>query len=429
MSINERKDKSGKIQEVDLGLAENEQQALDECRHTVADDAELNDMRDATLARYLRANKWQVEPAVKQLKEYLKWRKDNNIDSITDNPMFPSREMIRTIIPYAYHNTDKEGRPLYIEKTGMIATAALADSKIVNPQHLLRSHIYGVEMLQKAMHEESLKRGTRVNGITTILDMNGLGFHHRGCMMTLKECMDFDQKYYPEYLGKLYVINTPWVTPYLYQAVQVFLDEVTKSRIQIVSGNPSEFLLQHIAPENLPIEYGGTCDGTACRHGGHEGISPVKGCLDVLDSSTIKAAEIEGLDSQTVAYDFEKVLSASATGTGETFTWYFEVADGYDIDFSVELLPVSGVQESDPNKRVYVQKVERLKVGQGTFKAPYPNAKVILRWDNNFSYFTSKNIKYTCSVVTDSSHLDTIVQASSSSSASSSSGSAAKPGQ
>jgi hypothetical protein len=46
-------------------------QALNECRRLIADDADLNDLRDATLARYLRHNSWNVEPAIQQLKEYL----------------------------------------------------------------------------------------------------------------------------------------------------------------------------------------------------------------------------------------------------------------------------------------------------------------------------------------------------------------------
>jgi hypothetical protein len=46
-------------------------QVLAECRAAIQGDAELDDLRDATLARYLRHNSWVVEPAIKQMKEYL----------------------------------------------------------------------------------------------------------------------------------------------------------------------------------------------------------------------------------------------------------------------------------------------------------------------------------------------------------------------
>jgi hypothetical protein len=118
----------------------------------------------------------------------------------------------------------------------MIATAALADPALCPPEHLMHSHIYGVEYMMRRMQEMSLARGQRVNGICTILDFEGLGFHHRQCLGVLKVLLDFDKQYYPEYLGKLYIINCPWVGPYLYTAVQVFLDEVTKSRVSLGEG-------------------------------------------------------------------------------------------------------------------------------------------------------------------------------------------------
>jgi len=409
MSLNEVKDKTGKIAEVPLGLSDHEQQVLNETRAAIANDSELDNLRDATLARYLRHNSWVSEPAIKQLKEYLAWRKANNVDRVLDAADVQAKETIRTVIPYAYHGEDKEGRPIYIEKTGMIATAALADPVISPASAIMHSHIYGVELLQKYMYENSLKTGKRVNGICTILDFNGLGFHHRACIHVLKEMMEFDSKYYPEYLGKLYVINVPWVGPYLYSAVQLFLDNVTKQRIQIISGDPSEFLLSVIDADQLPQEYGGNCTGDRCKHGGLGDCLGLKGCADVLDASKLRPAgapDESGLDSQEISYDFEKVLQAAKEG--DIFSWYFEVAGdaGYDIDFSVELLPASGVRDADPTRRVLLEKVQRLKTGKGSIKAPGPGAKILFRWDNNFSWMASKTIKYTLSVQSPSDALD-----------------------
>ena len=100
----------------------------------------------------------------------------------------------------------------------------------------------------------------------------------------------------------------------------------------------------------------------------------MKGCIDVLDQSNLAAVEVSGLDSQEVSYDFEREVQAGAEG--EVFTWYFDVANAYDIDFSVELLPISGQKEANESKRVLIQKVARLTTGKGSFKAPYANAKV-----------------------------------------------------
>jgi len=242
--------------------------------------------------------------------------------------------------------------------------------------------------------------------------LEGLGFQHRQCLAVLKVLLDFDKQYYPEYLGKLYIINCPWVGAYLYTAVQVFVDEVTKARIQIISEDASEFLLSQISPDNLPIQYGGNCNGDRCKHGGLGNSFPaVKGCIDVLDSSKLKPhgapEDASGLDSQEISYDFEKVVAASKEG--DVFTWYFEVLNGYDIDFSVELLPVNGVRESNESKRVLIQKVARLRSGKGTFKAPFAGAKLLFRWDNNFSWMAGKSLKYTVQCQTPTSELNSLM--------------------
>jgi hypothetical protein len=424
MALNERKDKTGKIKEVPLELNNNQTNALNECRKLSAGDADIEDLRDATLCRFLRHNDWKAAPSITQMKEYLRWRKDTNVDTILENAAFPSRDIIRTIVPYAYHCFDKDGRPIYIEKTGQIAAAALADPSICNPDHFLHSHIYGVELMQRRMYEMSLQKGERVNGITTILDLAGLGFHHRQCVYVLKQALNFDKKYYPEYLGKLYVINAPWVTPYIFQAVQMFLDEATKERIHMVPGYPAEFLLQHIDAESLPAEYGGKCTGKNCQHGGlGADCALVPSCVDTLDSSKLKpvlspssaaSAAAAGLEEQLVSYEFETVVSSSSGGNDETFTWYFEEKTNLDLDFSVLLLPVNGVKETDENKKVYIQKTERVRQSKGSFKAPYPNAKLLFRWDNNFSWMAKKNIRYMVSCINDDSHnMDAILSSSS----------------
>ncbi len=265
--------------------------------------------------------------------------------------------------------------------------------------------------MQRRMYDISLRTGARVNGICTILDFDGLGFHHRTCLHVLKEMMDFDKKYYPEYLGKLYIINVPWVGPYLYSAVQVFLDEVTKTRIQIISGDPKEFLTSVIAPGELPAQYGGNCDGSKCGHGGMGANFPgLKGCIDEIDASNLRPAgapDESGLDTQEISYDFEKTVASESEG--DVFSWYFEIAGeaGYDIDFSVELLPASGVRDSDPSRRVYLEPVARLKTSKGSFKSPGAGAKLLFRWDNNFSWMASKKLKYTVSCQKPSQVLDT----------------------
>ena len=60
-------------------------------------------------------------------------------------------------------------------------------------------------------------------------------------------------------MGKFYIINAPWSFTAVWAAVKPWLDEVTVSKIQILSSDYKGELLKQIPAENLPKEFGGTC--------------------------------------------------------------------------------------------------------------------------------------------------------------------------
>lgn len=72
------------------------------------------------------------------------------------------------------------------------------------------------------------------------------------------------QNRYPETMGKFYIINAPWAFSAVWVVVRPWLDEVTVAKIEILGGGYKEALLSQIPKENLPTEFGGTCE---CRGG------------------------------------------------------------------------------------------------------------------------------------------------------------------
>jgi len=70
---------------------------------------------DTILIRFLRARKLNLKDSFKMFTEYLKWRKEEDIDYIKTFE-FPEEDKIKQYYPHTFHNTDKLGRPLYIEK-------------------------------------------------------------------------------------------------------------------------------------------------------------------------------------------------------------------------------------------------------------------------------------------------------------------------
>jgi hypothetical protein len=67
------------------------------------------------------------------------------------------------------------------------------------------------------------------------------------------------QNYYPEMLGKMFIINAPMLFTAVWSVVKQMLDEVTVNKIQILGSGYKSTLLQTIEAENLPDFLGGSC--------------------------------------------------------------------------------------------------------------------------------------------------------------------------
>lgn len=66
------------------------------------------------------------------------------------------------------------------------------------------------------------------------------------------------QDNYPEILGKMYIINAPFIFSGIWLIVKPWLDEKTKAKIKILGSGYQKELLSQIDAENLPDFLGGT---------------------------------------------------------------------------------------------------------------------------------------------------------------------------
>jgi len=387
MSINERKNPQIIETSLDsLSLSPSQLSSFSALRSSLHSlSASHDDITDFTLIRFLKAASFDAAVTQSAFLTYLSWRTTKKLDKVLDSPPFKI-DVINRLVPYSYHGYDREGRPIYIEKTGKIHCAALSDESILTMDEFLDSHIWGIENLMVRAHQSSLKLGKRVETFTSLIDMQGLGFHHRGALPLLKSCLELDAKYYPEFIGKLYVLNVPWLAPYLYQAATPFVPVDVRARVHVL--NDFSTLPELFAPEQLPKEYGGRCGLPECRRvaGSTEAT-----CVIEHDASAIlalvKTAD-DGFDKQHVASDFTRTFSCDAQGG--TFTWFFECDGGFDIDFSVEI--------SDTKGKRFAKIPSRCTTNRGSYTAKGVCA-MLFKWDNTFSWMNEKDIKYAIGVV------------------------------
>jgi CRAL/TRIO domain len=134
--------------------------------------------------------------------------------------------------------------------------------KITTAERMLQNLVYEYEKLaDPRLPACSRKTGQLLETCCTIMDLKGVGIISVPSVYGyLRQASAISQNYYPERLGKLYLINAPWGFSSVFSVVKGFLDPVTVDKIHVLGFNYKMELLEQVPAENLPVEFGGTCE-------------------------------------------------------------------------------------------------------------------------------------------------------------------------
>ena len=107
----------------------------------------------------------------------------------------------------------------------------------------------------------SRKAGTLLETCCTIMDLKGVGITKVSSVYSyVKLASAMSQNYYPERLGRLYLINAPWGFSGVFNIIKGWLDPVTVEKIHVLGSGYQKELLAQVPAENLPKIFGGSCD-------------------------------------------------------------------------------------------------------------------------------------------------------------------------
>lgn len=107
----------------------------------------------------------------------------------------------------------------------------------------------------------SRKFGQLLETCCSIMDLKGVGLSKVSSVYSyVKQVSAISQNYYPERLGRLYLINAPWGFSSVFSIVKGYLDPVTVKKIHVLGTSYQKELLDQIPAENLPKDLGGTCE-------------------------------------------------------------------------------------------------------------------------------------------------------------------------
>ncbi|KAK3385009.1 CRAL-TRIO domain-containing protein [Podospora didyma] len=213
-----------------------------------------------TLLRFLRARKFDVTLAKNMFVDCEKWRQETHLDEMVPTWEYPEKEEMFQYYPQYYHKTDKDGRPVYIEQLGGIDLTAMY--KITTAERMLTNLAVEYERLSDPrLPACSRKSGVLLETCCTIMDLKGVGLTKAPQVYSyVKQASGLSQNYYPERLGRLYLINAPWGFSTVWGVIKGWLDPVTVQKIHVLGSGYQKELLAQVPAENLPKQFGGSCE-------------------------------------------------------------------------------------------------------------------------------------------------------------------------
>ncbi len=137
---------------------------------------------------------------------------------------------------------------MYIEQLGGIDLTAMY--KITTGERMLtnwRSNMSGLS--DPRLPACSRKAGHLLETCCTIMDMKGVGITRAPQVYSyIKQASALSQNYYPERLGRFYLINAPWGFSGVWSVVKGWLDPVTVAKIHILGASYQKDLFEQIPP-------------------------------------------------------------------------------------------------------------------------------------------------------------------------------------
>ncbi|WFD33010.1 hypothetical protein MSPP1_004067 [Malassezia sp. CBS 17886] len=238
-----------------------QQHVLDKFRKTIMELGIFAPDRhdDACLCRFLRARKWDFNETLSMFLEAEKWRRENHVDELYETFTFPEREAVSKLYPKFYHKTDVDGRPVYIEQFGALDLKQLF--QVTTPERLIQQLIVEYERFQRErLPVCSAVRDTLIETSCTIMDLKNVGVSQFWRVSSyVQQASKIGQYYYPETMGKFYVINAPYIFSTVWSVVKGWLDPVTTDKIQILGSSYMGELKKQIPLDHIPSIIGGEC--------------------------------------------------------------------------------------------------------------------------------------------------------------------------
>eukprot|EP01124_Arcella_intermedia_P009159 TRINITY_DN1593_c0_g1_i1.p1 TRINITY_DN1593_c0_g1~~TRINITY_DN1593_c0_g1_i1.p1 ORF type:complete len:304 (+),score=52.26 TRINITY_DN1593_c0_g1_i1:29-940(+) len=219
-------------------------------------DFQSEEDKDSFLLRFLRARNFEIEKSITMMDICLEWRKNINIAPGNLHDPHKIQKIVLGDGAESYFvdsgMVDKAGKPYLIGRTCLINNAKMDGN----------THLTAVTLVLEHAMVYSLR--FPVEYCSYILDLredpeyppNSVG---SASLDILREGIHRASEYYPEGLGKVYLIGAGWAFYMLWKVMSLWITTRTKNKVVFLDQDKwKEQLLEYFDKDQLVEDFGGT---------------------------------------------------------------------------------------------------------------------------------------------------------------------------
>ncbi|CAB3401558.1 unnamed protein product [Caenorhabditis bovis] len=328
---------------------------------------------DAHLLRFLRARDFDVGKAKDMVHASIIWRKQHNVDKILEEWKPPA--IIKQYFPGCWHNSDNQGRPLFLLRLGLVDTKGMV--RACGVENLVKLTLSVCEDGLQRAADATRKLGAPISSWSLLVDLDGLSMRHlwRPGVQCLLKIIEIVEANYPETMGQVLVVRAPRVFPVLWTLISPFIDEKTRKKFMISGvggGNLKDELKKHIDEAYIPDFLGGSCLPINMGIGGHV---PKSLYLPVDEQDGASSSTDDPLHSIYTTAVISRGCPAEVVipveTPGSVLTWDFDVLKS-DCEFTVfhTTKRIEAKTEAPHSPTTHLNPVEMVSAAIGTHQHP-----------------------------------------------------------
>ncbi|CAH0477010.1 unnamed protein product [Peronospora belbahrii] len=223
---------------------------------SMGDDDEQAEELDS---RFLAGCEGDVEEAKERYAATMKWRKEKDVDTILLRPSHVFTDM-KECFTHFIHKKDRQGHPITFEFLGG-QRKAMHDfiGRGISEDEAIMHHVRLMEFMWNVIDPRPFPEGTMLK----VYDIKGISMADLSSDVVnyTKKWGEVIATYNPERVYQVFLINPPSWFNLIWKLVSPLVNQKTRERIHVLRGQKdiTKALLEFVAPENLPKEYGGEC--------------------------------------------------------------------------------------------------------------------------------------------------------------------------